>query len=118
MEFKNIKIRNLDIMGKTAEDKARQLEDMMLRDILKLRCIGNPSWLGTIEDWIDGDNHKNKDDGKVCEQLQSYIMGSTIQKEIVGKNLRAFVVVIFRSHQILICKMDRDGKLVGEFELA
>ena len=91
---------------------------MTLKDILKLRCKGDPSRPGTIEDWIDGDNHENKDYGVVREQLRSYITSYTIQKKIVGKNLRAFAVVIVGSRHILMREMGSDGKWVGEFQLA
>ena len=105
-------------MGNRVADRARQLEDMMAKDILKLRFKDDPSRSGTIEDWIDGDHYKNDDNGIVREQLQSYVTGSTIQKEIRDKNFHAFAVVIVGSHQILMREIGRDGKWVGEFELA
>jgi hypothetical protein len=91
---------------------------MTLKDILKLRWTGDPPRPGTIEDWIDGDDYENEDYGLVREQLQSFIMSRTIQEEIVGKNFRAFAVVIVGSRHILMREMGSDGKWVGEFQLA
>ena len=105
-------------MGKNTEDKARQLEDMMLKEILQLRFKNDQFRSGSIYDWFDGDDHEDEDYGKVREQLQSYIMGSTVQEEIAGRNFRAFAVVILGSRQILMREMGRDSKWVGEFQLA
>ena len=105
-------------MGQSTEDKAKQLEGMKLKEILQLKSKNDQFRSGTIYDWFDGDDHEDEDYGKVRKQLQSYIMGSTVQEEIAGKNFRAFAVVILGSRQILMREMGRDGKWVGEFELA
>ena len=105
-------------MGKSTEDRARQLEDMTLKEILQLRFKNNQFRSGTIYDWFDGDDHEDEDYGKVRKQLQSYIMSSTVQEEVAGKNFRAFAVVILGSHQILMREMGKDGKWVEEFQLA
>ena len=76
-------------MGKNTEDKARQLEDMMLKEILQLRFKNDQFRSGSIYDWFDGDDHKDEDYGKVRKQLQSYVMGSTVQEEIAGKAIES-----------------------------
>ena len=68
-------------------------------------------WQGTAADegWI----HLG-----MREQLQSYIMGPTVQNEIADKNFRALVAVIVGSRQILVREMERRGNWVSEFQLA
>lgn len=105
-------------MGLSTEDKAGQLENMTLKEILQLRFKNDRFRSGSINDWVDGDDYKDEDYGTVRKQLQSYIMGSTVQEEIANKNFRAFVVVIIGSRQILMREMGKDGKWVGEFQLA
>ena len=85
---------------------------MTLKEILQLRFINDQSRSGTIHDWLDGE---------VRDQLQSYIMGTTVQAEIKSKKrFRAFAVVILGSRQILMREIGRDGMWVedGEFGLA
>jgi len=60
----------------------------------------------------------NQKSGSVRKQLQSYVSGATVQKEIADKNFRAFTVVIVESRQILVREMDRHGKCVSNFQLA
>ena len=117
MEFKNIQIPYLGLNGKKNIDKAIQLEAMELNEILGLKFKGDKFRSGTIQNWIDG-RHYSKKSGEVRKQLQSYILGPVVQKEIADKNFRAFVVVIVGSRQILVREMDRDGYWVDEFKLA
>jgi hypothetical protein len=99
-------------------DKAKQLETMGLHKILELNFERCKFRSGTIGNWIDGENGNDPNSGIVREQLRSYIRGSTVQKEIAGKNFRAFVVVIVGSRQILVREMDSHGNWVNEFQLA
>ncbi|KIX10454.1 uncharacterized protein Z518_01537 [Rhinocladiella mackenziei CBS 650.93] len=115
IEFKNIQIPCLKLDGEQNIDKAEQLEAMNLTKILGLKFKDDKYRTGTIRNWIDGRGSKP---GSVCKQLQSYIAGPTVQKEIVDKNFRAFVVVIVGSRQILVREMDRNGNWVGNFQLA
>ena len=121
IEFKNIPLNTLDIEGRIINDKAKLLEGMILKEILQLRFDGNKRGSGTIQDWFDGDEEK-KNYGEVRKQLQEYIRGSTVQKEIAEiagkKNFRAFAAVIVGSRQILMREMGADGEWVDEFQLA
>ena len=56
--------------------------------------------------------------GSAHKQLQSYVAGPTVEKEIPEKNFRAFVVAIVGSCQILVREVDRYGNWVSEFQLA
>ena len=82
---------------------------MRLDEILELEFKGDKHRSGTICNWIEG---------TVREQLQSYIMGPTVQNEITDKNFRALVAVIIGSRQILVREMDMRGNWVSEFQLA
>jgi hypothetical protein len=91
---------------------------MKLNGVLKLKFKGDYFRSGSIRNWIDGRKKGDKISGMVRDQLQSYIVGPTVQKEIAGKTFRAFVVVIIGSRQILVREMDKDGNWVSEFQLA
>ncbi len=91
---------------------------MGLSKILGLKFKGDKYRSGTIRDWIDGRRRNSPNSGIVRRQLQSYITGSTVQKEIADKNFRAYVVVIVGSRQILVREMDMHGNWVNEFKLA
>jgi hypothetical protein len=98
-------------------DKAKQLEAMRLDEILELEFKGDKHRSGTIRNWIEG-TCDDPNSGSVRKQLQSYIMGPTVQNEIAGKNFRALVAVIVGSRQILVREMDMRGNWVSEFQLA
>ncbi|KIX05796.1 uncharacterized protein Z518_03768 [Rhinocladiella mackenziei CBS 650.93] len=117
IEFKNIQIPYLELDGEDNLDKTQRLEAMRLDQILGLKFKGDKWRTGiTIRDWIDG-KCKAPISGSVRKQLQSYIAGETVQKEIVGKKSRAFATVIVGSRRILVREMDRHGKWVGKFQL-
>ena len=107
----------MGVDGEKNIDKAKQVEAMQLDKILGLRFKGDKYRTGTIRNWIDGKG-RGANSGDVRKQLQSYITGPTVQKEIADKNFRAFAVVIVGSRQILVREMDRDGNWVSEFQLA
>jgi hypothetical protein len=107
----------LGLEGAENIDKAKLLEAMGLKKILGLKFQGDLHRSGTIQNWIDG-KRNSKNSGSVRRQLQSYIRGPTVQKEIADKNFRAFAVVIVGSRQILVREMDSYGNWVGEFQLA
>jgi hypothetical protein len=118
IEFKNIHISYLGLDGEDIFSKAKQLEAMGLNQILGLKFKDNKRWTGiTICDWING-KCKAPISGNVRKQLQSYITGKTVQKEIVGKKFCAFAAIIIGSRHILVREMDRHGKWVGGFQLA
>ena len=89
---------------------------MKLNEILGLKFKGDKFRTGTIRNWIDGKG-SGPNSGSVRKQLQSYIAGTTVQKEIVEQTFRAFAVVIVGSRQILVREMDRQGNWVDEFQL-
>ena len=100
-------------------DKAKHLEAMKLNQILKLKFSKYDQYRsGTIRNWFDGKSRADMNSGNVRKQLQSYIMGPTVQQEIAGKKFRAFVVAILGSRQILMREMDWNGNWVDEFQLA
>jgi len=107
----------LGLSGEENIDKAEQLEAMKLKEILGLKFEGDIFRTGTIRNWIDGHGWGAKS-GEVRKQLQSYVTGPTMQKEIVGKDFRAFAAVIVGSRQILVREMDSHGDWVSEFQLA
>jgi hypothetical protein len=107
----------LGLSGEENIDKAEQLEAMKLNKILGLKFKGDKYRTGTIRNWIDGRGH-SANSGDVRNQLQSYIGGATVQKEIIGRDFRAFTVVIVGSRQILVREMDKHGNWVSEFQLA
>jgi hypothetical protein len=88
---------------------------MGLNQILKLKFERDQYRSGTIRNWIDGRGRNNS--GAVRKQLQGYIASPTVQKEIIGKNFRAFSVTIVGSRQILVREMDRHGDWVEDFQL-
>jgi len=114
IEFKNIQIDYLDLQGYMRIDKAKQLVDMSLPQILKLRIKGihHP---GPIEEWLEGD---------IREQLSKYVTSATVREDSMGNTFRAYAVVIIGSRHILIREMDDMGKwkgvsrLVTDLELA
>ena len=89
---------------------------MGLNQILGLKFKANKHQSRTIHSWIDGSFVPPKP-GVVRRQLQSYVAGLTVQKEIVDKNFRGFVAVIVGSRKILLREMDRHGNWVNEFQL-
>jgi hypothetical protein len=107
----------LGLSGEENVDKAEQLEAMKLNEILGLKFKDDKFRTGTIRNWIDG-RGSGANSGAVRKRLHSYITGSTVQKEIVDKNFRAFVVVIVGSRQILVREMDSHGNWVNKFQLA
>ncbi|KIW99360.1 uncharacterized protein Z518_11348 [Rhinocladiella mackenziei CBS 650.93] len=106
----------LELSGEDNIGKAKGLEAMKLNDILKLKFKGDKYRTGSINNWIDGKGH-GPVSGSVRSQLQSYITGPTVQKEIADQNFRAFAVVIVGSRQILVREMDRHGKWVSRNHL-
>ncbi|KIX07675.1 uncharacterized protein Z518_02329 [Rhinocladiella mackenziei CBS 650.93] len=116
IEFKNIQIPYLELSGEDNIGKVKGLDAMKLNDILKLKFKGDKYRTGSINNWIDGRGH-GPVSGSVRNQLQSYITGPTVQKEIANKDFRAFAVVIVGSRQILVREMDRHGKWVSKFQL-
>jgi hypothetical protein len=117
IEFKNIQLPYLALMGEENIDKAERLEAMRLNKVLDLKFSGDKFRSGTIRNWIDGKGRDSKS-GEVRKQLQSYIRALTVQEEIAGKDFRALAVVIVGSRQILVREMGRDGNWVSEFQLA
>src|SRR4051794_8043477 len=63
---------------------------MGLDEILELEFKGDKHRSGTIRNWIEG-TCDDPNSESVREQLQSYIMGPTVQSEIADKNFRALV---------------------------
>jgi hypothetical protein len=57
-----------------------QLQEMKLKEILRLRFNGDKFPSGTIKDWFDsdGDDKNVRNHGSVRKQLQSYFMGDTV----------------------------------------
>jgi hypothetical protein len=110
----------LRVTGERDIDKAEKLKAMGLHKILELNFKGDKYRSGTIHNWIDGAKASSNDEisGSVREQLRSYVLGPTVQKETAGKNFRAFTAVIVGSRQILVREMDRRGDWVDEFQLA
>ncbi|KAF8536318.1 hypothetical protein BDD12DRAFT_807873 [Trichophaea hybrida] len=107
--FKNIELPYLDLQGIKDEEMVQHLTDMSLTDILHLQFNKRDEFRsGTIQKWVDGE---------VYDQLRSYIMGQTVQDNSVGKTIRAFVVVIIGSCQILVREMNSDGKWQGRWNL-
>jgi hypothetical protein len=107
----------LGLEGERNIDKAEKLEAMRLNGVLGLKFKGDKFRTGTIRNWIDGNGWGAKS-GEVRKQLQSYVAWPTMQKEIVGKDFRAFAAVIVGSRQILVREMDSHGDWVSEFQLA
>jgi hypothetical protein len=90
---------------------------MKLNEVLGLKFKGDNFRTGTIRNWIDGKGSSAKS-GEVRKQLQSYVTGPTVQREIADKNFRAFAAVIVGSRQILVREMDKHGNWVNKFQLA
>ena len=67
---------------------------MELDDILELKFKDDKFRLGTVGNWIDGNDPSDPKSGSVREQLRSYITGDAVQEEIAGKKFRALAVVI------------------------
>jgi hypothetical protein len=107
----------LGLEGERTIDKVEKLEAMRLNGVLGLKFKADKFRTGTIRNWIDGNGWGAKS-GEVRKQLQSYVTGPTMQKEIVGKDFRAFAAVIVGSRQILVREMDSHGDWVSEFQLA
>jgi len=52
LEFKNIQINYLGLKGKRIDDKAKEFEDMALKEILKLKFKGDQFRSETIQNWL------------------------------------------------------------------
>ena len=105
LEMKNVQIDYVVLKG-DREDKAKQLVDMSLTQILKLGVKGGFHGSTTIEDWLEGD--------KIREQLCSYVTSPTVKAK---EKVRAYMVVIIGSRHILIREMDGEGKWTGDWKL-
>ena len=105
LELKNVQIDYLDLRGKCI-DKAKQLVDMSLTQILKLGVKGNFHGNTNIEDWLEGD--------KIREQLCAYVSSPTVRAKA---KVRAYMVVIIGSRHILTREMDGEGKWDGGWKL-
>ncbi|KIX06167.1 uncharacterized protein Z518_04141 [Rhinocladiella mackenziei CBS 650.93] len=116
IEFKNIQLPYLGLDGDNS-DRAKQLETMGLEENLGLRFKKDKFRSGTIRNRVDG-RGRSQNSGNVRKQLQSYIKGPSVQREITDKNFRAFAVIIVGSRQILVREMDRHGKWVSGIKLA
>jgi len=104
LEMKNLQTDYVVLDG-DCEDKAKQLVDMSLTQILKLK-VESDFHPPTVEEWLEGD--------KIRKQLYSYVAGPTVEAK---EKVRAYMVVIIGSRHILIREMDRKGKWTGDWKL-
>jgi hypothetical protein len=109
VEFKNIERPFLNLRTSKTKQTTQDLTNMSLTDILHLQFHKRDKFQkGTIQKWVDGD---------VCDHLRSYVMGQTVQHHSIGKNFRAFAVVIIGSCQILVREMDHKGEWKSDWNL-
>jgi hypothetical protein len=97
------------IMRSKQEKKASVLSTYSLDEVLNVDFGENDKFrVGELEEWIVD---------KVAPQLKSRIMSEEVQKQLEGLSLKASMVIIIGSRQILVWDMDADGDLVGEPDL-
>jgi hypothetical protein len=91
------------------EKKASLLSKYSCNNVLGINFSKKDKFrVGKLEKWIIDE---------VAPQLKSYIMSEEIKKKLGGRSLKAHVVVVVGSRQILVWDMDDDGELVGEPDL-
>ena len=105
LEMKALQLKDVVLKGKL-EDKAKQLVDMSLTQILKLG-LKRGSLRTTVEEWLGRD--------KIREQLFSYVTSPTVEE--AKEKVRAYMVVIIGSRHILIREMDRAGEWISDWKL-
>jgi hypothetical protein len=98
------------IMRNKREKKASVLSTYSLNKVLDINFGKNDKFrVGKLKEWIID---------SVAPQLKSQIMSEEVQKELEdGLSLKAQIVIVIGSRQILVWDMDADGKLVGEPDL-
>ena len=104
LEMKALQLKDVVLKGKL-EDKAKQLVDMSLTQILELGLMRG-SDRTTVEKWLERD--------KIREQLFSYVTSPIVEAK---EKVRAYMVVIIGSRHILIREMDGEGGWAGDWKL-
>ena len=110
IELKVARIDYLDIPvtgGRTPnrDNKALVLKEYMLPQVLQLKFNNRDKFHNgkSIQQWMDWE----------AAQLRGYITSTEVVKKVKdgGFLLKAHLVVIVGSRHILVCDMDRNGKL-------
>ena len=117
MEWKVVPIDFLDIPIPIPRQRSKKVKGatepshepiMRNKGEMKASVLGTYP-LGKLKEWIID---------SVAPQLKSQVMSEEVQKELEdGLSLKAQIVIIIGSRQILVWDMDADGKLVGEPDL-
>jgi hypothetical protein len=110
MEWKVIQIDFLDLGGFSRRDqKAKALGELNVDEVLVIQFNKRDKYRkGTIRNWI------NK---VVTPQLQGYVTSEEIREQVGGRELRAHLVLVVGSRQLLVWDMDGNGKWIGRPEL-
>ena len=97
------------IMRNERRKKASVLSTYSLNKVLGINFGKNEKFrAGELREWIIDE---------AAPQLKSQIMSEEVQKQLKGLSLKASIVVIIGSRQILVWDMDADGNLMGEPDL-
>ena len=89
------------------EKKASLLSNYSCNNVLGINFSKTDKFrVGKLRKWIVDE---------AAPQLKSYIMSEEIKKKLGGRSLKAHVVVVVGSRQILVWDMDDDGELVHFF---
>jgi hypothetical protein len=97
------------IMRNKRKKKASVLSTYSLNKILGINFGKNDKFrVGELKKWIIDE---------AAPQLKSQIMSEEVQKQLKGLSLKASIVILIGSRQIVIWDMDADGNLVGEPDL-
>jgi len=101
VELKVIQIHYLELGAGTLSEKAKELANMSLDKILKLKFSKSDKFNRgkSVEKFVNE---------KVGPQLKGYILGSTVKTESV--DVRGLAVVIIGNRKVLVREMDGEGK--------
>jgi hypothetical protein len=97
------------IMRNERRKKASVLSTYSLNKVLGINFGKSDKFrAGELREWIIDE---------AAPQLKSQIMSEEVQKQLKGLSLKASIVVIIGSRQMLVWDMDADGNLMGEPDL-
>jgi hypothetical protein len=92
------------------QNKASVLSTYPCNKVLDINFDKNDKYhVGKLKEWIID---------RAAPQLKSYVMSEEVKKQLEdGLSLKANIVIIVGSRQILVWDMDRDGNLSDEPDL-
>jgi len=102
-KLKSIRIHYLYLDATGLDGRARELMNMSLDEILKLK-------ISKFSPYNPGKSTKEFVNTVVGPQLKGSVQGSAVEMESVNKEVRAFAVVIIGNRKVLVRGVDRGGR--------